>query len=387
MVQIPAPVRTWLVPFLGAFMVVLTWFDVQEMDPSPRLLAIMLLAPAPLLAWPWIRSFAPLASMWIVAYASAVLDVRVDQGWDVTGLLFWVSLVSSAIGVAAWRPRSAFLMWAGIDLAAATSLGGTRDTSFLGELFWVGGIGGGVFLAARLVHRYREQAITLRAQALLLEREREEHARLAAAEERARIARELHDVVAHSISVMVMHAGAVRRLLRDEQADERAALESLEETGRASMTEIRRALGVLRRPDEPAERAPQAGLANLEQLVEQLRGAGLDVALLVEGDRVAVASGVDLAAYRIAQEALTNVVKHAAGARVEVRLRYLDDAIEVDVVDDGGRGRRDPDDTPGYGLVGLRERATVLGGTLTAGERPGGGGFQVRARLPLEVAT
>jgi signal transduction histidine kinase len=239
-----------------------------------------------------------------------------------------------------------------------------------------------VFLAARLIHSYRAQAVTLRAQALLLEREREEHARLAAAEERARIARELHDVVAHSVSVMVMHAGAVRRLLHEDQRDERAALEALEQTGRESMSEIRRALGVLRHPSEPAERSPQAGLANLEQLVEQLHGAGLDVALLVDGAPDKVASGVDLAAYRIVQEALTNVVKHAAGARVEVHVRYAPEAVEVEVLDDGGRGSSS-DLPPGYGLVGLRERASVLGGTIDAGSRPGGG-FRVRATLPLE---
>jgi signal transduction histidine kinase len=214
------------------------------------------------------------------------------------------------------------------------------------------------------------------------ERERATAAERATAEERARIARELHDVVAHSVSVMVVQASGVRRLLREEQHREREALLSVEQIGRQALTEMRRMLGVMRSGEEsPAALAPQPGLQHLDRLIAQVEEAGLPVTLRVEGDRPDLSPGVDLSAYRIVQEGLTNALKHAKGAHAEVVVRYIDSSVELEIADDGpgvpgGDGN-------GHGLVGMRERVALYGGTIEAGPRAGGG-FVLRAQLPVE---
>jgi signal transduction histidine kinase len=213
-----------------------------------------------------------------------------------------------------------------------------------------------------------------------LENEREEQARLAVAEERARIARELHDVVGHSVSVMTVQASAVRRLLQPEQEREREALLIVEQTGREALAEMRRMVGVLRQPEEAPALAPQPSLEHLGKLVEQAREAGLPVELRVEGHAVQLPAGVDLTAYRLVQEGLTNAVKHARAQRAEVVVRYGDGQVEVTVSDDGLGGGGG--DGGGHGLVGMRERIAVYGGKLEAGPRPGGG-YSLHALLPL----
>ena len=214
--------------------------------------------------------------------------------------------------------------------------------------------------------------------------EAEEQARTAAEEERGRIARELHDVVAHSVSVMTVQAGAVRRLLAPEQAREREALLTVEETGRQALTEMRRLLGVLRQDGESPALAPQPGLATLDALVQQVRDAGLPVELSVEGDRTALPPGVDLSAYRIVQEALTNTLRHAGPARAWVAVRYRADEVEVEVANDGRSN--ESGDGYGHGLIGMRERVSLCGGDLSAGPRPGGG-YTISARLPVAGST
>jgi signal transduction histidine kinase len=212
------------------------------------------------------------------------------------------------------------------------------------------------------------------------EREREEQARAAVAEERARIARELHDVVGHSVSVMTVQASGVRRLLRPDQEREREALLVVERTGREALAEMRRMVGVLRRPEEAPALAPQPSLDHLSRLVDQAREAGLPVELRIEGQAIQLPAGVDLTAYRLVQEGLTNVVKHAQATRAEVLVDYGDSYLEVTVKDDGkgvGNG-----DGGGHGLVGMRERVSVYGGELDAGPQPGGG-YSLHAKLPL----
>jgi signal transduction histidine kinase len=199
-------------------------------------------------------------------------------------------------------------------------------------------------------------------------------------EERARIARELHDVVAHSVSVMTVQTGAVRRLLTPDQERERETLLAVERTGREALNEMRRLLGMLRATDEAEGLAPQPSLRQLDTLVEQVREAGLPVELKVEGAPVDLPPGLDLSAYRIVQEALTNALKHAGPARATVAVRYGPDELELEIADDG-RGAANGTGTGG-GLVGMRERAALVGGRLEAGPR-NGGGYAVRARLPL----
>ena len=230
------------------------------------------------------------------------------------------------------------------------------------------------------VGRKSVEADEARQRALRAEHEREERARTAVAEERARIARELHDVVGHSVSVMTVQASGVRRLLRPEQEREREALLVVERTGREALAEMRRMVGVLRRPEEGPALAPQPSLEHLERLVEQAGEAGLRVELRVEGDAVNLPAGVDLTAYRLVQEGLTNAIKHARATRAEVLVHYGDGQLEV-IVSDNGSGVGNGDGG-GHGLVGMRERVSVYGGELDAGPQPGGG-YRLRARLPL----
>jgi signal transduction histidine kinase len=211
-----------------------------------------------------------------------------------------------------------------------------------------------------------------------LERERDEQARRAVAEEQARIARELHDVLAHNVSVMVVQAAAARDVFDSRPGQARQALRSIEQTGRAALHELRRLLGAVRADDEtPLE--PQPGLTQLDELVDQVRRAGLAVDLRVEGDPRPLAPGVDLSAYRIVQEALTNTIKHAQASSADVHVRYAGDRVELLVADDGVGPRNGSNG--GHGLVGMRERVSLYGGELEAAARPGGG-FLVRATLP-----
>ncbi len=213
-----------------------------------------------------------------------------------------------------------------------------------------------------------------------LERGREAEARAAVAEERARIARELHDIVGHSVSVMTVQASAVRRLLRDDQEREREALITVEETGRAALAEMRRLVGVLRRPEDAPALAPQPSLEHVDKLVEQTREAGLPTELRVEGDVAPLPAGIDLTAYRLVQEGLTNALKHSRATHAEVHVRYADGSVEL-VVRDNGNGNGNGGGG-GHGLVGMRERVAVIGGELAAGPRQNGG-YELRARLPV----
>jgi signal transduction histidine kinase len=211
--------------------------------------------------------------------------------------------------------------------------------------------------------------------------DRERAARDAVVEERARIARELHDVVAHAMSVMVVQAGAARSVLDDDPAAARAAIGRIESTGRDGLTEMRRLIGILKADGADADRAPQPGLGQLESLLETVRGAGVPVEAVTEGEPRPIPTGLDLVAYRIVQEALTNVMKHAGRASARVLLRWGDAALDVEVSDDG-RGPFVATDG-GLGLLGMRERVALYGGTIRTGPRPGGG-FTVHAHMPYE---
>ena len=225
----------------------------------------------------------------------------------------------------------------------------------------------------------RIQSTVLAQRAERLEREREQKARLAVAEERARIARELHDIVAHAISVIVVQAQAGQRVLEGEQASAREALGTIETTGRQALVEMRRLLGIVRQEDRELALAPRPSLAHLDVLAESVREAGLPVELHVEGDPKPLPPGVDLSAYRIVQEALTNALKHAGPASAQVFVRYRPEEVELEITDDG-RGHVDGSEG-GHGLVGMRERAALVGGDVEC-ETNGRGGYTVRARLP-----
>jgi signal transduction histidine kinase len=192
----------------------------------------------------------------------------------------------------------------------------------------------------------------------------------------------MHDVVAHSVSMMVVQAGGARRILDRDPARAVAAAELIERTGRAALAEMRALLGVLHAEEHP-DYAPQPTLHDLDGLVERARGAGVPVELVVDGERRALPAGLDLTAYRVVQEALTNVVKHSGGAPTEVSVHYRADAVEVRIADRGNGTLDARLGSTGHGLVGMRERVRMYGGELHAGRRRGGG-FEVRVRLPLE---
>ena len=252
----------------------------------------------------------------------------------------------------------------------------------IGDIVFIGGILFAVWGAATVVRSRQELAGALAERTVELEHEREETAKLAVAEERARIARELHDVVAHSVSMMVVQAGAERRALGDERPETAAVLGTIEDTGRAAMAELRRLLGLLRRSDDELALAPQPSLSHLDDLVEQVREAGMPVDLRIEGEPRPIAAGIDLSAYRIVQEALTNALKHAGPASALVSVRYGDGELEIEITDDGADAAAGDVVAGGHGLVGMRERVALMGGDMAAGRRRGGG-YAVRARLPL----
>lgn len=249
------------------------------------------------------------------------------------------------------------------------------------------------WLAGGYVRVRREQTEALEERTRRLEREQDEQARRAVAEERARIARELHDVVAHNVSVMVVQAGAARRAAETAGEDDTVGetLGTIETVGRQALTDMRRLLDVLRtdgKADETERGAlePQPSLRSLEDLVEQIRETGLSVDVEVDGDLTGLSAGVDLTGYRVVQEALTNALKHAGPAQVEVRIENGPQGLEIEVVDDGrgaGSALVGPS-TRGLGLVGMEERVALFGGEMSAGPRVGGG-YRVLAWLPRSV--
>ncbi|HEY2879041.1 sensor histidine kinase [Nocardioides sp.] len=238
-----------------------------------------------------------------------------------------------------------------------------------------------------LISRRTEQARQAREATRVLAAEQERQTARAVEDERARIARELHDVVAHGLSVIVVQAGAERRSLHGPNLDEESidsTLGSIERAGREALVDLRRLLGLLRRTDEPVALSPQPGLAQLDDLLSSVREAGLQVDVDISGDRSQLPPGLDLTAYRIVQEALTNVLKHANAQCVRVGVAFQRTHLDLEVSDDGSSGPRNRFAIagPGHGLIGMRERVNVFGGTISAGTSTGGG-WTVHARLPV----
>ena len=356
------------------------WFG-HSMPHTPRLLAAFVAVVVPAsVAW---RRRWPLAMGVAAVVATAAVFISGGQDYNIAVGIGWMCALYA---VAVWTDIRGFLIGFGALTAGnVASLASPRQSVSATVQFTV--IPGVAMLIARRAIRDRElEAQAHAARAELAEREHELRANQAIAEERARIARELHDLVAHNVSVMVIQAGAERHALGARDTSTRETLGSIEQAGRQALIEARRLLGVLRRGDEREELEPQPSLAQVQCLVEQVQRAGLPVALTIEGDAVVLPAGVDLCAYRIVQEGLTNALKHAGPAHAEVVVRYARDALEVAVSDDGVGAAHDNGNGPacsaGHGLVGMRERVALYGGELATGPRDGGG-FAVRARLPL----
>ena len=236
------------------------------------------------------------------------------------------------------------------------------------------------WIAGYALRERSEQAYAAEVRAARAEHERESAARVAVAEERSRIARELHDIVAHAVSVMVLQVGAVRHKLPDSMAEDRDALRGVERAGRTALAEMRRLLAAMRPDGDEAELVPQPGLDGLNSLLAEVGRAGLPVELHLEGQPYPLPRGLDLSAYRIVQEGLTNVLKHAGASDADVIVRYRPDEVEIEVRDNGGGASAG--DGLGHGLVGIRERVKIYGGEMSARAEPEGG-FVLSTRLPV----
>ena len=349
----------------------------QFREPDGMALFLTLLSSVPL-AWRRRNSFAVFNIVLVASVAAAVRNYGSASG----GLAVVVALYTMAAHCDRRRSLAAAALSAvGVSVVLATSPVKVEVADVVANYV--------VFAAAWIlgdnVRVRRAYVAELEDRTERLERLRAEQAARAVATERGRIARELHDVIAHHVSVMVVQAGGARRIIDQEPGRAREALASIESTGRQALAEMRRLLGVLRSDDDGAAaadgRTPQPGIAALDVLVAQLRDAGLPVDLRVEGEPRSLDSGVDLSAYRIVQEALTNTLKHAGPAEAHVVVRYGRDDLELEIADDGRGGAADTRNGDGHGLVGMKERVSLFGGELRTGPRPGGG-YLVRARLP-----
>jgi len=320
--------------------------------------------------------FAAPAAYWLLACVFSFVD----------GRLFTFTTSAFVLGMAAsyllGNVRDAFQARIGV----AVVLGGAAIVVFnkpahsTSEILFIPLVFGICWLAGFALRERAQEAEAAEARAAEAEREREVAARIAVAEERARIARELHDVVAHAVSVMVLQVGAVRHKLPETLAQDRDALQDVERAGRTALAEMRRLLSAMRREDDDLELAPQPGVDGLDALVEAVGRSGLPVELHVEGERRALPAGIDLSVYRIAQEGLTNALKHAHASHAELALRYEPREVRIEIRDDGDGPSIG--DGLGQGLVGIRERVKIYGGDMTAGAADGGG-FVLSARLPL----
>jgi signal transduction histidine kinase len=344
----------------------------QRPDEPPALFGFALVVVAGAsLAW---RRRAPLTVATIVS--AAVATASLLGYWPEFVAMLWIAVYSAA----AYTERDRLirvLLPVALLTSTAISIGerwdrGLNWVEILTDLVVTFGV---PFLLGRMTFNRRRRII----------REREVATREAVAAERSAIARELHDVVAHHMSVMVVQAGAARAVSGSDPAATAEALRQIEASGRTGLAEMRRLLEVLKAEEYGDGRAPQPGLARLDELLDAMRASGLPVETVVEGTPRPLPPGVDLSAYRIVQEALTNVLRHAGGASARVLVRYEADALELEIADDGPGPPDDPEASGGHGLIGMRERVQLFGGVLEAGPRPGGG-FLVRARLPSEPA-
>jgi signal transduction histidine kinase len=316
------------------------------------------------------------AAYWVIAAAITFQDSLL--------IPFMVSLfpVGLASAFLLGNVRDSRRAWAGLPivLGSITTVVYNIPGHLTAELIFIPVDFGIAWAAGYALRERAEKAEAAETRAMRAEREREAAARLAVAEERARIARELHDVVAHAVSVMVLQVGAVRHKLPGAMADDREALTRVERAGRTALTEMRRLLAAMRRDGEKVEFTPQPGLDGLDALLAEVGRAGLPVELHVDGEPIPLPRGLDLSAYRIVQEGLTNALRHARATTADVTVRYRPEQLEIEVRDNG-LGSATTDGL-GHGLVGVRERVKIYGGEMDAGTAAEGG-FVLSTRLPI----
>jgi signal transduction histidine kinase len=320
--------------------------------------------------------FAAPAAFWLLAVGLSIVD----------GQLVTFETSVFVLGMAAsfllGNQRAALRAQTGLAVAVggAAIVVYDKPAHSISELVFIPLLFGICWLAGFAVRERAEQAHAAEGRATQAERERDAATRIAVAEERARIARELHDIVAHAVSVMVLQAGAVRHKLPDALAEDRDALTSVEQTGRTALAEMRRLLAAMHRDGDDVDLMPQPGLDRLGSLLEEISRAGLQVRLHVEGEPFPLPASLDLSAYRIVQEGLTNALKHAHASHADVTICYRSDSVQTEVRDDGIGAAAS--DGLGHGLAGIRERVKIYGGEMTAGTAKEGG-FTLSTRLPV----
>ncbi len=329
-------------------------------------------------AWHWT---APLTALTVCVTAMAVVPGAL--GVDPSAAFGWFVTLLGVLVSAGYHSRRPFLALA-IALGLVAVSIGLEKGLVVGDIAYAWLIIGGAWLAGRAIGSGALRARLSEERARRVEQEAHWRAAAAVTDERLRIARELHDLTAHSVSVMTLHASGVRRLLRPDQVQERVALEAVERTGRESLAEMHRLLGVLRSPTNGGQPEPLPGLARVGELFETVRLAGVQTSVRVVGDLEQLPPGLDLAGYRIVQEAVTNIVRHASASRVNCLIQVDDAVLRLEVVDNGrATEQQEPD---GHGHTGIRERTQMYGGTVDLGPLPGGG-FAVKAVLPIPRAA
>lgn len=327
------------------------------------------------LAW---RRQAPITVCLVPLLVMVAMDLA---GQPLDSAYLMAVLIVALYSIGAYRDRRAAIAGWGGAMAVLAALILIEEGPGAGDFIFVGAIVTGAWVLGVALRSRSQENAALVERTAELEETREALVAEALADERAHIARELHDVIAHSVSIVIVQTGAVRRRLQQDRPEDAEQLAGIEQTARQAMREMRRLLGVLVQHDS-IELTPQPGLGDLPTLLEQMREAGLDVEHRVEGEQAPLPAGLDLAAYRVVQEGLVNVLKHAHGACAKVVTVYREDELAL-FVTNTGNGQPAPIAGPGgHGLIGMRERVHLYGGTLTAGAEPDGG-FAVTARLPL----
>lgn len=320
--------------------------------------------------------FAAPVSLWLLAAALSFVDGRLVV------FTFGVNLAGMAAAFLLGHVRDTLQLRIGlvVVVVCATIIVSNDPNRSLGEFIFTPILFALAWLVGIAMRERAARAEAAEARATQAERERETAARIAVAEERARIARELHDVVAHAVSVMVLQIGAVRHRLPQTLADDRDALGGAEQAGRTALAEMRRLLGAMRSDGEVLELVPQPGLDSLDALLADVGRAGLPVRLHVTGEAFPLPGAIDLSAYRIVQEGLTNALKHGRASHADVTIHYAPDELRIEVSDDGEGGS--VSEGAGLGLIGIRERVKIYGGEMTAGPGPQGG-FVLSTLLPI----
>lgn len=348
-------------------------------DYEPR--AVYALAAAGMtlpLAW---RRRAPIVVSLIVLTVMVAMDLA---GHPLDPAYVMAVLILALYSVGAYRDRrSSIAGWAGA-MALLAALITIEEGPGAGDFVFVGAIVTGAWALGVALRRHSQENAALVEHTAELEETRQALVAQALADERAHIARELHDVIAHSVSIVSVQTAAVRRRVQQYSPEDAKQLEGIEQTARQAMGEMRRLLGVLVPNHDSLALTPQPGLGDLTALLEQMREAGLEVSYRVEGEQRPLPTGLDLVAYRVVQEGLVNVLKHASGGSAEVVTSYGDGELALSVTNTGNRRPAPAADPGGHGLIGMRERVHLYGGSVSAGAEPGGG-FAVRVRLPLGV--